>query len=267
MLYLFGLLVFLYGLIIGSFFNALVYRIRKGKGVTGRSFCPNCKHQLSWIDLVPVLSYLVLGGRCRYCKKEISKRYVVGELSLGAILLTTFGFFNLTHQFSIESSKYLGSLMLVLLIVGCLFLISYYDILYQEIPNEFNVALLLISIGYLAYLGYLGGQPVIPNLLTGIFLFILFYSLVYFSKETIMGGGDAKMLFSLGIILGPLGSLGMIMFGSIAGSIYGLTLIGLKKAGLKTEVPFGPFLALGAYIFLLFGDVLINFYARIFIGT
>lgn len=292
------LLTFIFGLIIGSFINAFLYRYQEKKTLMGRSFCPVCKHQLTWFDNIPLISWLMLSAKCRYCKKAISIQYPLVELSAGIIFLLIgilskegrvivdyfqqiFNYqFSIINQFPILE---LIKIILLLTIFSVLLIISTYDVKNKEIPNGFNLSFIVVAFSYLI-LSSAGSTYYIQNtlysLLAGAVAFAFFYSFAYFSKETWMGGGDAKLAFGVGLLLGPAGTFLAILIASWLGSIYGLTIIAFnrnsladKQSGLAKlknrkfhEIPFGPFLALGTLISFLFSSQIIDWYVRIFLG-
>jgi leader peptidase (prepilin peptidase)/N-methyltransferase len=148
-------------------------------------------------------------------------------------------------------------------------LIAVYDFKTKEIPNGFSIGLISFSLVYailIAMDSSVSFSYFLMYPLTALVAFLFFYLFVYFSKETWMGGGDAKLAFGMGLFLGPTNTFVAILLASWIGAIYGITLMILKKAGRKTEIPFGPFLVLGTLISLFFGSQLISWYARIFLG-
>jgi prepilin signal peptidase PulO-like enzyme (type II secretory pathway) len=175
-------------------------------------------------------------------------------------------------------------LILIFVIFGCLILITVYDLKNKVIPNGFTLTFFITTIVYITISGIDRGNlfdTYLLSLLAGIVAFLFFFTFVYFSKETWMGGGDAKFAFGIGLLLGPANTFLTVLIASIVGSIYGISVLLIKKikeekkdtiiskGGLvrnSHEVPFGPFLALGTIISFLFGSQLISWYARIFLG-
>ena len=249
-------LLFGVGLAVGSFFNAVAFRFPSYRNiVNGRSFCFSCKHPLRWHDLIPLASFIALGGKCRYCKKKISVQYPVVELATGILFLTIF--------FSLQNSS-LFDLFFWLLLGGLLMLIAVFDIRYKLIPT--GLLLISVAIGL-----FYTGLPFGLAKLFGIFLqtsqanqtiqtlflaalmnaaFILF--LVVTTKERGMGMGDVPIAFLQGLLLGYPKGLIALFLSFIIGSIIGIALIISKKAGLKSEVPFAPFLILALFIIKFF---------------
>lgn len=304
---IFGGLLFIFGLIIGSFLNAFLWRYATKRTLGGRSMCPVCEHQINWYDNIPVISWLLLSGRCRYCKTRISVQYPVVELLTGSAflmigllskpgqwiagLISNFeparidsgrGGFQTSNQLLISNSL---SLFLLLLIVAVMIMISVYDYKTKEIPNGFNLTFVLAALVHSLFASVASRDFFAswwPYLLSAFLAFIFFYSFVYFSKETWMGGGDAKFALGMGLLLGPAGIFLAVMIASIVGSIYGLTAIGINKLKIKnsslnknnklkiknfsSEIPFGPFLALGSFFSICFGPQIIDYYVKIILG-
>ncbi len=265
MLIYYGVCTAILGLIFGSFLNCTAMRIVRGEDfVKGRSHCMSCLHELSARDLVPVFSYLLSRGRCRYCGAKISIRYPIAELifmmlSLGLYVpLIGFGQVNVITFF-----KYW-------FLTGCLFLLSITDLESFEIPDG---ALITGAAGWLIF--------TMAELLFGIhdIKWALFHLLSGFSLGAVMlllslimdkilgraslGGGDIKLFSLLGLYLGFAGGYELIILSCIVGLLFaGLRKILLKNA--SKEFPFGPSIALSGYLLLIFGDKLTNWYLSFF---
>jgi leader peptidase (prepilin peptidase) / N-methyltransferase len=294
-----AIFLFFIGLVIGSAINSYLWRYQTKTTYKGRSMCPVCKHQINWYDNIPLVSWFLLSGKCRYCKKSISVQYPTVELITGLAFLLIGVFskagiyvahvsgamFDLGQIFT-PGYFALGLFILTLLlaIASILIMIAVYDYKTKIIPNGFNYAFIALTSLYLVasqvqianFKFSAFGQGIWPYLLSGAVAFLFFYGLVYFSKETWMGGGDAKMALGIGLLLGPTGTLLAIMTASITGSVYGLTAIAVAKNGAKGssqknkalshEIPFGPFLALGTYFAIVFGPAIISWYVKIVLG-
>ena len=238
----------LLGLIIGSFLNAVIYRLHTGtKGLLtgGRSLCPQCRHTLHGRDLLPVVSYILLRGKCRYCHKRIGLQYPVVEL-MTAVVYVAIGW-----QVGMGSMVHLAWQLVIGAALVC---IAVYDFLYHLIPDEIS----LPAIG-LALLGSLFfGVPSIGSAAVGLALCGGFFLLlVAMSSGRWMGGGDIRIGALLGAWLGWELGLFAIFAASVLGSVVGLVLMALGKAGRKTEMPFGTYLAIGALISLVWGNEVI----------
>ncbi len=287
---IFLLALFIFGLIVGSFLNALIYRLEIGRGLGGRSFCPNCKKEIKWYDLFPVISWLVLGGKCRYCKKKISIQYPIVELATGFLFAVTclhflsgagldsgqagsffihFSTSTLTvipAQVGIQSMSGIFNLLFWLVFAAGLVAIFVYDLKHQIIPNEIIYTLLILGVLFVgvntALLGHY--QYLIDHLLSGLVAGGFFYILALVSEGRWMGGGDIKLVAFMGLVLGWPGIIVALYAGFILGAVFGaISLVsGQKKLGSK--IPFGPFLVTGTFISLFFLDVILHFYAKMF---
>lgn len=237
-------IVFLYGLVIGSFLNVCIYRIPKGENLaTKRSHCMNCEYQLKWYDLVPLFSWICLGGRCRKCKEKISIQYPLVELFNGILYLLVVT----VKGFTLVSFIYclMASALLVLAVI---------DFRTFEIPFGINVFLLtlgLIHIGvdYTNWLTY-----VIGPFTVGLFLWIL----ILVTKGKAMGGGDMKLMAACGLLLGWKLIILAFLLGCILASVIHIIRMKLTKA--SHVLAFGPYLAAGIFISALFGEKIIQLY-------
>lgn len=239
------------GLIIGSFLNVVIYRLRTFDTIMGRSYCPHCKKQIRWYDNVPLLSFILLGAKCRDCEGKISWQYPMVELFTGIMFfLTGYYFFNQNNF-----SSYWETIF-YLLIFSLFVVLFVYDWLYMEVPillfwvvlgivliKIFTVFYYQINVG----MGFFSSE-IFYSLSGGFIAWILFFSLVFFSKEEWMGWGDVYIGLLLGLILGwPAVWLGLLISFCL-GSVYSIGLMILKKANRKTQVPFVPFIALGTIL-------------------
>lgn len=238
--------VFLFGLIVGSFLNCVIYRLETGRSfLQGRSFCPHCKHQLSFWDLIPVFSFLFLGGKCRYCYQKISWQYPLVELATGIIFFQT-----ATMVSNISTGVYL------LLIIPFLVVIFVYDLKHYIIPDK-------VIYPAIAIVGIFNFQ--IINFLSAILAASFFLVIVLASRGKGMGIGDIKLAFFMGLFLGWPSILVALFLAFLTGAIIGTGLIISKNKTLKSEVPFGPFLVVGTFIALFYGNQIINWYLSLFI--
>ncbi|HRR96840.1 MAG TPA: prepilin peptidase [Candidatus Ratteibacteria bacterium] len=246
-----GIIIFIFGLIFGSFANVCIYRLPKGKSIiTPGSFCPNCKKSILWYDNIPLLSYIILKGKCRYCGEKISQRYFIVELLTGILFLLNYKVFGLTSSFFIYT-LFIFSLIIISFIDIETFLIS--DVI--VIPCIF---LGLLFSSFFPMMHHFSGK--LEGLLysleglilgVGLLLFIAFAGKMAFKKDA-MGGGDIKLLGMIGTFLGWKCVFLTLFFSSIFGVAISLILIGLKKKKIDDYIPFGPYLGLGAVISLFF---------------
>jgi len=237
-------LIFLIGLVLGSFFNVIVFRFGTGKSVVkGRSKCLNCGSVIRWFDLVPILSYFILKGRCRKCKKKISPLYPVIEISTAVTLLLLF--------LNTPVVSYLTALnaFIVLLLVLVVFL----DILYFTIPDKI---LILIAASAIMLRFNLNMTDFYWLLISALGLTAFFAILFLVSKGRWIGLGDIKLIFLIGFLLGyPTGYLSIVAAVWLA-TIFSAILLIQKKATAKTEIPFGSFLSVSTIIFIIFSNEL-----------
>jgi prepilin signal peptidase PulO-like enzyme (type II secretory pathway) len=239
--------VFIFGLIVGSFLNCVIYRLEtKESFLKGGSYCPRCKHILSWKDLVPIFSFLLLKGKCRYCQKPISLQYPLVEFFTGILFVFTF------YRFLSTNPSNFLIFLCQLLVVSCLIVVFVFDLKHYLIPDY---------IIYLAIFFSLFCQPFkIWNLALGILPSLFFLAIILVSKETWMGWGDFKLAVLMGIFLGWPKILTALFFAFFSGALIGLVLIALKKKKLQSQIPFGPFLVAGTFFAFFLGQEMLSFY-------
>ncbi len=297
--------VFIFGLTVGSFLNCVIYRLSQGTGegqgrdspsisaLKGRSYCPNCKHQLAWYDLIPVLSFIILKGKCRYCHKKISLQYPIVEIATASLF--TFIFWHLSFGFGLEQSTLRGgafgssgtiwilNLFFLFTIASFLIVIFVYDLKHYIIPDKVIFPAILLVLLYQVIfnfqfswtpsgelpVGLLFNQFSISNfqflILSAFGAAAFFLAIVLITKGKGMGIGDIKLAFLMGLLLGWPNIFIALFFAFLIGAIIGIGLILAKKKTLKSEIPFGPFLVTGTFVALFWGKELINFYLNLFI--
>lgn len=243
---------FLFGVATGSFLNAFLYRTEQGKSVLqGRSFCPNCSHVLTWYDLVPLLSFAQLKGKCRYCKKSISLQYPAVELGTGLLFVL------IAHAaFSFPSLLFYWMIALFLVFIFV------YDLKHLLIPDK-------------AVYPAIGAAFLYRLFMTGELFFALssafvaaafFLALFLFSKGRWLGFGDVKLAFFMGMFLSWPGVLVALFAAFFTGAVVGTSLILLKKKGMRSEIPFGPFLVLGTFVALFLGEQIVDWYLGLLVS-
>lgn len=236
--------VFIFGTIIGSFLNVVALRFNTGMGVHGRSQCFSCGYTLTWHDLIPVFSFLAYRGKCRSCKSPISYQYPLVESLMGVLFVLLFWKFSYS----------IGLLVLHLIISSVLMVAVIYDLKHKVIPNILSYIFIILSGISLFFTG--------PSLLgaAGILISLPFWFIVLVSKETWMGGGDAKLAMGIGWLLGISQGISALILATWIGALVGIPLLFIKKKGgtiKRIEIPFAPFLILGMYIALFSGiDIL-----------
>ena len=255
--FLIYLSIFVFGLIFGSFLNCVIYRLHSGESfLKGRSFCPNCQHILSWPDLIPVFSFLILKGKCRYCHKPISLQYPLVELATGTVFLLIF--WNL--EFGIWD-------LLFRLLISCFLIIIFvYDLKHYIIPDQVIYPAIVIAFLYNIYQFTIDNQQLtINNFLSAFGAAAFFLTLVLISHEKWLGWGDVKLAFLMGLFLGWPKILVALFLAFFIGAIVGVALIILAKKTLKSEIPFGPFLVSGTFLALFFGQKILDWYLNFFL--
>ncbi|WP_430882686.1 prepilin peptidase [Fusibacter sp. JL216-2] len=241
-------IIFILGACIGSFLNVCIYRIPQNIPVAlSRSKCGTCKKMLRFIDMIPVLTFLMYKGRCAYCKSKFSSRYMMIEL------LTAFMFmFAFVHASSI-SDFLIGSFLLSIFIV-----IVFIDIDYMIIPNR--LVLLVIMVGIVnIWLGNISFIDSLYGILTALGIIISIYVLggIVYKRLDVLGMGDVKLSIALGMVLGVKGLIVMMYVAIVSCGLLGIYLI-VKKQAKEKKVPFGPFIILGAFIAYYYGDQILK---------
>ena len=245
-----NIVVFIYGLLIGSFLNVLIYRIPKKENIAVvRSHCMKCNYQLKWYDLVPLFSWLFLRGKCRKCGEKISIQYPLIEATNGLLYLLVFYKFGL----SIES-------LLYCLLFSALLALSVIDFRTYEIPVGFNYFILILGLVRLVtdYVNW--SNYVIGFLAVSTFLFII----IIVSKGRAMGGGDMKLMATCGLLIGWKLIILAFLLGCILGSI--IHIIRMRVSGEDHVLAMGPYLSMGVALAVLFGNQWINWYLLVVLG-
>jgi len=254
-----GILVVLFGLCVGSFLNCLLYRLEIGESfLKGRSYCPACKHPLGWLDLIPVISFLWLGGKCRYCKAKISWQYPLVEIITAAIFLfiwyVQFASYSLQSVISLFFSWYLAASFIGIFV---------YDLRHFIIPDKLLFPAIAATVVYQAATNY---QYLFFNSLwAGLGAFTFFLAIFLLSRGLWMGFGDVKLAFLLGLILGFPNIVTGLFLAFLFGAIIGVALLMLQKKGLKSEVPFAPFLIAGTFVAMFWGQELLRWYSSLLV--
>ena len=254
---------FFIGLSIGSFLNCVIYRLNSGDTfLRGRSFCPNCRRQISWFDLVPIFSFLVLQGKCRYCRKKISWQYPFVELATGLLFVLVFN----SQIPIIGPYQFIG--LIYLLTVSCFLIVIFvYDLKHYLIPDK--VIFPAIATVFLYRLfelfnnksnGNLDFQSFTFSLFAAFLASSFFLAIFLISKGKWIGFGDVKLAFFLGLFLNWPNILAGLFFSFFLGALTGTFLIALRKKTLKSEVPFAPFLVIGTFLAFFVGEVFMNWY-------
>jgi len=247
------IIVLVFGLIIGSFLNVCIFRIPKGESISyPPSHCTSCGYNLKPKDLVPVFSYLFLKGRCRSCKEKISFRYPIIELinALSYVLIY------MKFGFAIKS-------IFFCLLASLLIVISMIDFDTKEVYTATTLFGLILGIVYLVVSYFYSNINYTDNILGGVVGFLIIFLIVKLTGG--MGEGDYEIAGICGLFLGVKGILVGLFIGIILGAIYGSVLLIRKSKTGKDEMAFGPFIALGSFISLIYGTKILEFYINFFI--
>jgi len=249
-----GLFVFVFGLCVGSFLNCFIYRLEQKKKITGRSFCPHCKHTLEWIDLVPVLSFLFLRGKCRYCGKKISIQYPLVEIATGLIFLLILNLkFEILNFIDLAFWFYIASSLIIIFI---------YDLKHYLIPDKVLFPAIIITFFYNLFVNF----SLITNFLIAVVIASGFFLTIFLvSKGKWMGFGDVKLAVLMGLLLGVKNVLVALFLAFFLGAVISIILIILNRKKLKSEIPFGPFLIAGTFLAMIWGQQIVLWYLNMFI--
>jgi len=245
-----GLIIsFLIGLSFGSFLNCLIYRLHNKKTILGRSFCPQCGYQLKWWENIPLFSFIFLKGKCSHCHQRISLQYPIVELLTG--LLFVFAFLQ-------NISSGWQPIIINWFIFFILAFIFIYDLKYQEV--ELTILWPAIALIFL-YNFLIGSQP-LKSLLISMSVGAVFFLIQYLvTRGKGIGLGDVWVGVFMGAVLVELKILVIaLFFAYIIGSIISLILLATKKGKLKTKLPLAPFLVIGTFIALFWGQTIVNWY-------
>lgn len=242
------------GLVIGSFLNVVVYRLPRGQSLLRPpSRCPKCGYALPWYDNVPVLGWLMLGGRCRKCRTAISAQYPIVEFITGVL-------FALIVWMTPDLPLMMSRLTLVCILIA-LFGI---DLEHQILPNTITLPGIIVGMIFSTVAAPGWKDALLGVLLGGGLLYGIAAAYFLVRREEGMGMGDVKMLALIGAFLGWKAVLVTLVLSSFSGAIVGMGLMAAERGGMRLAMPFGTFLALGALAAMLVGDPLIHWYGQFF---
>ena len=242
--------VFIFGAVVGSFLNVCIFRLpAKTSIIKPLSQCPHCHHPIRFYDNIPIISFIVLRGKCRDCDGKISWRYPLVELITAVLSLLLFLQFGLTLRF-----------LIFFIFTAVLIVITFIDLDHQIIPDVltlpgipifFLLAIFVVKIPWL--------EALIGLLIGGGVLFAIAFVYELLTKREGMGGGDIKLLAMIGGFLGWKSLIFILLFSSFSGAIAGITAMIIKKQDMKYAVPFGPFLSLAAVAYIFWGEIFMRF--------
>ena len=264
-MFIWRLIVFIFGAAVGSFLNVCIYRMPQELSIIKpRSFCPNCKKTIPWYDNIPLLSYIILGAKCRFCKVKIPVQYFIVELITALMFLALFNRFGLSYDFFVLA-----------IFVSGLIASTFIDIGHRIIPDEISIGgiiagFILISISPFfrpgawtfgpmlhSFIGILAGGGIIY--LTGVIFDFFYFGLLkkppIDGEKASMGGGDIKLLAMIGAFLGWKLAILTFFIAPFFGAALGVFNLIVKK---DHTIPYGPFLSLGAIIALFWGNLIIR---------
>ena len=257
-------IVFLVGVSIGSFLNVVIFRLHEGTSVVReRSACMSCEEPLGLIDLVPIVSFLLLRGRCRRCKSVISWQYPLVEAVMGILfvlffLKASFGWFG-AYQISSIAGMY--TVIRDWIFIVFLVLLFVYDLRYMILPDQFTLPAIIVAILLNLWLGVSAPSLLLGALCIGGFFYLQFV----LSNGTWIGGGDIRLGILLGSMLGLSQGLVALFIAYLIGAIVSVGLLLSKRVHRKTQIPLGTFLTVGVVSVLFFGDAILQWYLSLFV--
>lgn len=244
---------FVIGLVIGSFLNVVIYRFNTSRFLRGRSACVVCQNRLRWYELIPVVSFCLLRGRCRSCQTRISKVYLLVELITGFIFLGLFLKFQ--DLFDLNLWIFLAHYVFYAVAFSLLIVIAFYDFKHKIIPDKLALMLGVWSFAGLFFFSDTGLSVHLPTLsqfLSGILIALPFAFLWLVSRGTWMGLGDAKLVLGLGWLVGLTRAVSGVAISFWSGALFGIFLILFsRKYKMKSEIPFAPFLIFSTILVFL----------------
>jgi leader peptidase (prepilin peptidase) / N-methyltransferase len=261
----YGILVFIFGLVMGSFFNVCICRIPKEESVISPpSHCTACGNQLKFYDMLPVLSFLILKGRCRYCSIKVSTRYALVELLTAAVYTALFQRYSLSIEFL--AAAFLMSILIIVFFI---------DLDYKIIPH----GLTLIGLGggvILVVFKFFNPMPIFGNenwwshLLgilpgSGILLLVAVLALIIYKSDEGMGMGDVYIFAPIGLFLGWKLCLLNLLISILIAGFCSIVLLIIRKKNRKDAIAFGPFIVTGTFIVLMWGNSFLNWYFNLYL--
>jgi|SRR3989344_3407577 len=244
---LISIAIFIFGAIIGSFLNVVIYRYHSGQTLLGRSFCFSCRKELVWYELIPILSFFIQKGKCRHCQSKISWQYPLVEILTGMIFLL------IISKYGFLISNWVN-IIFYWIIFSILIIITFYDFRHKIIPDKLVYAFIILSFFFPIFqLGISNfNLEIWSYFLAGPVLALPLALLWFVSRGRWMGFGDVKLVLGIGFLLGLSRGTASLLIAFWSGAIIGIGLILIsKKFKIKSEIPFAPFLILGTLIVFL----------------
>lgn len=239
--------IFFLGAVLGSFYNVVGIRVPKKETLMGRSHCNNCDHQIGWIELIPIIGYLVIGGKCRKCKTPISIKYPFIELLTGVLFLVSY---MILHENVIEY-------ILVVVFISLMTIVTVSDLYYKIVPD----VILMVFLPIILVLRILSSEmPWYEGLIGGVAAFGFLYLIALYGKkrykQDALGGGDIKLYFLIGIVLGYQYVFLSLVFAGVFGMLYGV----INRKREPGYIAFVPFIYAGSLLAYFYGETILNLY-------
>lgn len=262
------IIIFIFGLLIGSFINCLVWRLHQEETILGRSYCPRCKAKIAWYDNVPLLSFLILRGKCRHCHKKISWQYPLIELATGLLFALSYwlniGMTISNFQFPISDQiPYQTWIFIIrdIIAISFLIIIFIYDLKYYLILDKISIPAIILLFCFNIILGFNWQNILISGIIGGSFFLLQFV----LSKGKWVGGGDIRLGVLMGVLLGWPHILTALFIAYILGSLVAIPLLALGKKKFGSKLPMGAFLVPATIIALYWGDWLVDWYFNLIV--
>ncbi len=241
----------------GSFLNVVIYRVPRGLSlIKPPSSCPQCKKKIKVYDNIPIISFLLLGGKCRFCKVRIPLTYPLVEILTPLSFLLLHGHFGLSPHFLASC-----------LFASALIALGFIDFYFQVLPDEITLPILVLALAYSFFRPDLGLRQALIGAVTGSGFLLFIYTVYYLlRKKEGLGMGDVTMMLAVGAYLGWLKAVLTLVLASFTGALVGIFLLCFRKKDLQYSLPFGTFLAPAAYVSLVWGGQIIGAYLNLHKG-
>ncbi|EKE16523.1 MAG: hypothetical protein ACD_11C00004G0021 [uncultured bacterium] len=257
------IIFFILGLIVGSFLNVVVYRLRLAETILGRSYCPHCKSKIRWYDNIPLLSFILLKAQCRDCRGKISWQYPAVEFLTGIVFALVGKYF-----FDLNNFQLWPEALFYLVVFSIFLVIFFYDLKFMEIPMIVlwvgvvwaAIFAVIVELGYLEPVSRFLSLGFADKAIGGAIAFLFFYALAHFSKETWMGYGDAYVGLLIGLVVGWEKLFMALTLSFAIGSVFSIGLVFFKKKTMKSQVPLAPFLVVGTILAIFIYEIFPSIY-------
>lgn len=250
-------LVVVFGLVWGSFLNVVIYRLpRELSLVRPPSSCPRCGRRIKWYDNIPVLSYLVLGGKCRFCGAKISAVYPAVEALTAACFVIVY-----FHNLRFFDLQFFADCIFA----SSLIALGFIDFFHQVIPDHISIPVLVLALVYAPFRYDLNlRKALLGAVVGGGFLLVVYLVYLLWKKKEGLGMGDVMMMLMVGAYLGLSRTILTLLLASVVGAVFGLLLVAFRGKDMKFAMPFGSFIAPAAFVSLIWGEPLITWYLSLF---